>query len=148
MKHDIMVKLMISLICVFFIFSLTAFKTTSEDIGIGWEPESKSNHPIVSKKVRKGGPPPHAPAHGYRAKYTYRYYTSACIYFDASRKAYFYLEGNIWRMSLSLPQAIRLKLGGYVTIEMDTDKPYTHFKEHKRKYPPGQLKKKKRKWTK
>ena len=51
-------------------------------------------------------------------------------------------------MSLSLPQAIRLKLGGYVTIEMDTDNPYTHFKENKRKYPPGQLKKKKRKWTK
>lgn len=33
---------------------------------------------------------------------------------------------------------------------MDTDKPYTHYQEHKRKYPPGQLKKKgknKNKWV-
>ena len=85
MKHDIIIKLLISLICVFFIFSFTAFKTTREDIGIGWESESKSNHPILSKNVRKGGPPPRAPAHGYRAKYTYHYYPSSCIYFDASR---------------------------------------------------------------
>jgi hypothetical protein len=28
---------------------------------------------------------------------------------------------------------------------MDTDKPYTRYEEHKRKYPPGQLKKKKKK---
>jgi hypothetical protein len=148
MKHNIMVKLLISLICVFFIFSFSAFKTTGEDIDIGWGPESKGSHPIVSKKVGKGSPPPHAPAYGYRAKYTYRYYPSACIYFDASRKTYFYLEGNNWRMSLSLPQDTRLQLDDYVTIEMETDKPYTMFKEHKRKYPPGQLKKKKKKRAK
>jgi len=51
-------------------------------------------------------------------------------------------------MSISLPQGIRLQLGDYVTIEMDTDKPYIQFEEHKRKYPPGQLKKKKKEWTK
>lgn len=145
MKHNIIMKLLISLICVFFIFSFSAFKTTREDIDIGWGPESKDSHPIVSKKVRKSGPPPHAPAHGYRAKYTYRYYPSAGIYFDASRKTYFHLEGNNWRISLSLPQGTRVQLGDYVTIEMETDKPYTRFKEHKRKYPPGQLKKKKKK---
>ena len=35
-----------------------------------------------------------------------------------------------------------MRLGDHVSIEMDTDKPYTHYQEHKRKYPPGQLKKK------
>jgi hypothetical protein len=50
-------------------------------------------------------------------------------------------------MSVFLPSQLRVQLGAYVTIEMDSDKPYTRFEEHKRKYPPGQLKKKK-KWTK
>jgi len=47
---------------------------------------------------------------------------------------------------VSLPTNLRVKLGDYVTIDMDTDKPYTHFAEHKKKYPPGQLKKKD-KWS-
>ena len=38
-----------------------------------------------------------------------------------------------------------MQLGDYVTIGMDSDKPYTYFEDHKRKYPPGQMKKKKRK---
>lgn len=98
--------------------------------------------PMVVEK-RKGGPPPHAPAHGYRAKYAYLYYPSTCVYFDVHRKCYFYLEGNSWKVSLSLPKHLLVRLGDHVTIEMDTDKPYTNFKEHKRKYPPGKLKKKK-----
>ncbi|UCF56129.1 MAG: hypothetical protein JSW15_08485 [Deltaproteobacteria bacterium] len=90
---------------------------------------------------KKGGPPPHAPAHGYRAKYSYHYYPSTYVYFDVSRKVYFYLEGGAWKMSVSLPDHLRVKLGEHVTIEMDTDKPYTKFEEHKNKYPPGQAKK-------
>jgi hypothetical protein len=69
------------------------------------------------------------------------------VYFDLHRRLYFYLEDDQWRMSVSLPSKLRMRLGEYVTIEMDSDKPYLKFKEHKRKYPPGQLKKKKR-WTK
>jgi hypothetical protein len=44
---------------------------------------------------------------------------------------------------------MRVQLGDYVSIEMDTDKPYTKFKDHKKKYPPGQLKKneKQEKWS-
>lgn len=98
---------------------------------------------------RKGGPPPHAPAYGYRAKYTYRYYPSTHVYFDVSRRLYFYLEGTVWKMSVSLPEHLRVNLGDHVTIEMDTDKPYTRFAEHKKKYPPGQLRKKtkgRKKW--
>jgi hypothetical protein len=52
-------------------------------------------------------------------------------------------------MSVSLPVEVRVRLGDHVNIEMDTDRPYTHFEMHKKKYPPGQLKKKKRnkKWS-
>jgi hypothetical protein len=35
-----------------------------------------------------------------------------------------------------------------VVLELETDEPYQYFREHKRKYPPGQAKKhgKKKKW--
>jgi hypothetical protein len=132
-------KLLTSLCCVFLIIVLSSCKTLTAGIQVGGPP--------VVVKEHRGGPPPHAKAHGYRAKHTYRYYTCARVYFDLHRKVYFYLEGDIWRMSVSLPSEVRVQLGEYVTIEMDSDKPYTRFKEHKRKYPPGQLKKKS-KWTK
>jgi len=92
-------------------------------------------------KSKNSGPPDHAKAHGYRAKYTYRYYPSAQAYYDVDSKAYFYLEGGNWRVSVSLPISLKLQLGDYVTIEMGSDKPYTRFEEHKRKHPSGQAKK-------
>ncbi len=96
----------------------------------------------VLAKTKKSGPPDHAKAHGYRAKHTYRYYPAAQAYYDVDRGTYFYLEGESWRVSVSLPLSLKLKLGDHVTIEMDSDKPYTGFEIHKRKYPPGQAKKK------
>jgi len=100
---------------------------------------------IGQGRTLKGGPPPHAPAHGYRAKYMYRYYPSAMIYFDITRKVYFYFAGGAWRVSVSLPANLKVRLGDHIAIEMDTDKPYRDFEKHKAKYPPGQLKKKKKK---
>ena len=96
----------------------------------------------------KGGPPPWAPAHGYRAKHRYQYYPSFYVYFDIGRRVYFYLEGDRWRMSARLPSAIQLESAHYVTIELESDKPYEYFSQHKKQYPPGQAKKKKKphKW--
>ena len=99
--------------------------------------------------VAKNGPPAHAPAHGYRAKHRYRYYPSCSVYFDIDRAVYFYLEGDNWRVSVGLPDRLRVRLGSPVEIEMDTDKPYLEYEYHKQKYPPGQLKKSKsKKWVK
>lgn len=67
--------------------------------------------------------------------YTYRYFPSVQAYYDVDRKTYFYLEGDSWRVSMSLPISLKLQLGDHVTIEMDSDKPYTRFEEHKRNYP-------------
>jgi hypothetical protein len=89
----------------------------------------------VLAKNKNSGPPDHAKAHGYRAKHTYRYYPAAQAYYDVDRKAYFYLEGGNWRMSVSLPVSLKAKLGDYVTIGMETDKPFTGFEEHRLKYP-------------
>ena len=96
---------------------------------------------------KKGGPPPHAPAHGYRAKhqYHYRYYPSRSVYYDTGRGLYFYIKGKNWEVGASLPSNLRVGLGDSVSIELDTDKPYLYHTEHVKKYPPGQMKKKKHK---
>jgi len=101
---------------------------------------------------KKGGPPPHAPAHGYRAKhqYHYRYYPSRSVYYDTGRGLYFYLKGDDWEVAASLPSSLKVGLGDYVFMELETDKPYIYHTEHVKNYPPGQLKKKnkkKHKWN-
>jgi hypothetical protein len=97
--------------------------------------------------LAKDGPPPWAPAHGYRAKHRYRYYPSFYLYFDVGRKLYFYLEGDSWHVSARLPIGIHLEYAQYVSIELETDRPYECFPEHRKKYPPGQAKKNKQhKW--
>ena len=144
MSNNNITRFLVLKISLVFLLSVAACHLTSVGVHIGEE----SKPPVVAKSKPKGGPPPHAPAHGYRAKYNYRYYPSCYVYFDVSRKCYFYLDGDGWKVSASLPVSVRAQLGGCVNIEMDTDKPYTKFKEHKKKYPPGQLKKKKKeKWS-
>jgi len=145
MKLTNIAKILVFGIFILFLFSLGACHIKSLGVQIGDEPEPV----VVAKSKPKGGPPPHAPAHGYRAKHHYRYYPSCYVYFDLSRKCYFYLDGDNWKVSVSLPVSLRAQLGEYVSIEMDTDRPYTEFEDHKKKYPPGQLKKKKKeeKWS-
>lgn len=89
-----------------------------------------------------GGPPPHAPAHGYRRQqmYAYRYYPAAQVYFALDRRAYFYYDAGSWRMSVSLPYELRIRLGDHVVIEMDSDRPFRDFDKHRAKYPPGKYK--------
>jgi len=138
-------KILIFGVFLLFFLSLGACHIKSLGVKIGERPGPA----VVVKAKTKGGPPPHAPAHGYRAKYSYRYYPSCYVYFDISRRCYFYLAGDGWKVSASLPVSLRAQLGDYVSIEMDTDRPYINFEEHKKKYPPGQLKKKKKegKWS-
>ena len=140
-------KALILLICFICFFAGTACHSLRTGIHIDTGSEPKSKPPGQAKK-EKGGPPPHAPAHGYRAKHTYQYYPQSGIYFDVHRKVYFYLEGDRWQVSVSLPDQLRVRLGKHVTIEMDTDRPYISYDEHKRTYPPGQMKNKKKKWVK
>jgi hypothetical protein len=100
---------------------------------------------------KKSGPPPWAPAHGRRAKdrHYYYYYPSHYVYYDTGRGFYFYLVGDGWRVSAHLPSGIHLEYSDYVALELETDKPYVYFSEHKKNYPPTQLKKNKhkKKWS-
>ena len=87
------------------------------------------------------GPPPWAPAHGYRAKHHYYYYPASYVYFDTGRRLYFYYSDNQWQVSVSLHGAIHIDVGDYVALDMDTDRPYTYHSDVVRRYPPGQAKK-------
>jgi len=117
---------------------------------VQYEKKDKSHHakPDHKHKPKKGGPPAHAPAHGYRAKHHYRYYPACSVYYDSGRKLYFYLKGDHWEIGASLPGHIHESLGGYVSLELDTGKPYIYHSDHVKKYPPGEKKKKHKKHKK
>ncbi len=132
-------KQLILLSSLLFIFTLTSCTATGGGVYIGSRPKPRVAPPPGHTKP---GPPPHAKAYGRRAKHRYYYYPSAFVYYDVTRKVYFYLKGDNWLVSVSLPQNLRANLGSRVSLELETEKPYTHFKNHKTKYPPGQLKKK------
>ncbi len=101
--------------------------------------QSDQKSPAVSES-NGNGPPAHAPAWGYRSKHHYRYYPSASVYYEASSGLYFYLSGANWQASASLPDALKVKLGSYVSLDLDTDKPYIYNDQHRKQYPPGQTK--------
>ena len=102
--------------------------------GVGDSPE-------YSENSGGKGPPPWAPAHGYRAKHRYRYYPSAQVYYAHDRGVYFYYNDGKWRVSASLPGNLRVNLEDSVTLEMDADKPYEYHSDVVRRYPPGHSKK-------
>lgn len=97
--------------------------------------------PVYSPEPHEPGPPPWAPAHGYRAKYRYYYYPASYVYFDVERRLYFYFYTGQWQVSLSLPSDIHINVSDHVILDMDTDKPYRFHPDVVKRYPPGQLKK-------
>lgn len=72
-----------------------------------------------------GGPPPWAPAHGWRAKHHYTYYPEGEIYYAPESRVWFWLDGGNWRSGVSLPVDFQgyVRTGG-VSIELDADQPY------------------------
>ena len=87
----------------------------------------------VPPTAKGGGPPPWAPAHGLRAKHAYYYYPSVGVYFDLSTRSYFYLSGGVWTVSTNLPPTIVLD-SDHVRVELDTDRPYLYYDEHKARF--------------
>ena len=118
----------------FMLFTHLAFSQSSGGISIQWG-ESSKQAPNGDGYKKKGGPPPHAPAHGYRAKHQYRYYPDRNVYYDQGRGLYFYMKGEGWAVGASLPGDLVANLGASVNFELDTDKPFEHNSEHLKQYP-------------
>ena len=145
MDHSLIKKLFIGLAIGFFIVSFSTDVFAGGSISVQWGKGSGSDNREAVKKHKRQGPPAHAPAHGYRAKRQYRYYPSRSVYYDTGRGLYFYLKGDNWEVGASLPGSLRVGLGDSVSIELETDKPYTHHAEHVKKYPKKQPKNKNKK---
>ena len=123
---------------VFFLLLIFAFGgCQSFGIMIGSRP-----HPEVYSAGKDTGPPPWAPAHGRRAKYTYRYYPGSRVYYEEGRGVYFYYRDGQWQVSASIPVGIRIDVNDFVTLDMDTDIPYEYDGEIVKRYPPGQMQEK------
>ncbi|WP_455220751.1 hypothetical protein [Kaarinaea lacus] len=129
--------------CTAFGLALTLMAGASQvaafDLDIGIKIGDGGSEPVKSS-AKKNGPPDHAPAHGYRAQHKYYYYPDSHVYFDTGRSMYFYLSDGAWKVSASLPGSLKVSLGSHVSIEMDSDKPYSKYSEHRSKYPPGHRK--------
>lgn len=91
---------------------------------------------IVIEDAGPKGPPPWAPAHGFRRNRDYYYYPGANVYYRPADRTWFYLEGRDWRFGVSLPTRVRIDFDRSVFLTMETDKPYA-FHEHVRGYYPA-----------
>ncbi len=132
-------------ICLFTISTIFFVGCSGTKIIAEKQTDDYSEYHKPETKQKKSGPPAHAPAHGYRAKHQYRYYPECSIYQDTERGLYFYFEAGDWKVGVNLPDYFLMELGGSVSLELDTDRPYIYHADHVKEYPPGQLEKGKNK---
>ncbi|UII19403.1 hypothetical protein [Fulvivirga ligni] len=91
-------------------------------------------------KSKQNGPPPWAPAHGYRAKTRYVYFKDHDVYYDHERGVYISLSGKGWKVEAKLPDVLqKIDLNTTARIDLDFDglDPQRLHKEHMKLYPKG-----------
>ena len=79
--------------------------------------------------------PAHAPPPGQRGKFKYRYYPLARVYFAPDRGRYYWLSPRGWRVGTRLPKSITIEGEAAVTVELNTDVPYTKHAKVERAHP-------------
>ena len=97
--------------------------------------QAQSNKKVHVKQKKEKDPPPWAPAHGYRAKTRYVFFKDYDMYYDQQRKIYVYLKNGNWELGASIPaflQSVDLNAAIKIDIELESDQPEQHFKEHKK----------------
>ncbi|MFP5223553.1 MAG: hypothetical protein ACLGSA_14775 [Acidobacteriota bacterium] len=100
-----------------------------------WDAHGQPLPPGQAKKPG-GGPPPWAPAHGYRAKQKYRYYPRYNVYQDPASGLFFSFQAGAWVKGDLPPDLNPHRLGRGYTFEGDLDEPYRGNSSHKKKYKP------------
>ena len=76
---------------------------------------------------KKGGPPPWAPAHGYRAKTRHIYFPDQNFYFDLQQGMYIYLSSGKWIVAAKLPSifgGLNLTTARQIELDLSTDHPH------------------------
>ena len=88
-------------------------------------------------KGKPKGPPPWAPAHGYRTKTRHVYFPDNNFYFDVQKSVYIYFSGDKWQVGVKLPSlyaGIDLKGAVKVELELAIDSPQKYNSDHIVKY--------------
>ena len=80
------------------------------------------------------GPPTHS--HYYPRYYDYYYYPSSHVYFHFTTGFYYYLDSGVWIKTRVLPPHIQIDARDRVRVQIEADKPYLKYPEHKRQYIP------------
>ena len=102
--------------------------------------QKKGPKKVKTSYTKETGPPPWAPAHGYRAKTRYTYFTEHNFYYDNDKGMYIYLSGKNWEVSASIPDLFKnVNLTAEVKIDLDfsADDPQKYNTDHQKKYKKG-----------
>lgn len=86
---------------------------------------------------KAGGPPPWAPAHGYRAKTRHVYFPDHNFYFDMQKGVYIYLHNGNWTIAAKLPSlysSTNLQSAVQIELDLTSDNPHRHNNDHLVKY--------------
>jgi hypothetical protein len=84
----------------------------------------------------RNGPPPWAPAHGWRRQHeTYYYYPASQVYYYPSAHRYYWLEGREWRYGERLPRYYVIQEDRRVVLDLDSE-PHTQHAKIREMYPP------------
>jgi len=92
---------------------------------------------IMPEEMFAQGPPPWAPAHGYRAKTKHIYFPEHNFYYDIEAHNYIYLDGGHWSISATIPRPfinINLGLAPHVELDYVGHNPYRYNSVHVVKY--------------
>jgi hypothetical protein len=82
------------------------------------------------------GPPPWAPAHGWRRQNeTYYYYPTTQVYYYPSARRYYWLEGREWRYGERLPRYYAIRDNERVILDLDYE-PHRQHAKIREMYPP------------
>lgn len=105
--------------------------------GVSAQGKGKNKEKQKTEK-KKGGPPPWAPAHGYRAKTRYVYFKDYPVYYDNDNGVYISMSGGNWSVSAKLPgilTGVDLVAAAKIDLDFSGDKPQVEYEAHQKKYP-------------
>ncbi|WP_159779280.1 hypothetical protein [Flavobacterium sp. 9AF] len=103
---------------------------------------------FIPQDLYSQGPPPWAPAHGYRAKTKHIYFPDQNFYYDIEKKVYLYLSNGSWSVSVSIPSSlgnINLTNARKVELEIGGHTPYQYNDKHIIAYKKPKKEKKEKK---
>lgn len=92
---------------------------------------------FFTQDIFSQGPPPWAPAHGYRAKTRHIYFPDQNMYYDMQKGTYIYYDNGNWQVSVSLPSlfaSVNLGSSRQVELEYYGDQPQQYNAIDKTKY--------------